>query len=412
VRDLPAGGVLLRPTDAEQPDAERMPDSLAVGVPMAARSSRVGPTVFFGADGKVAHDLTGKVEGGPATTAYVWSCRENGALRLALRLMQEDFKVATSVRPIRAGGRDFPRGSFLARVERNPERLHERVAALARSSGVTVLAVHTAYIDRGDTGLGSEAVASLQRPRIAMLVDGSISPSSYGWLWFLFERRLGVRFTGLRVQALAGAELHRYNVIVIPDGSPGAIARALGEGGISTLKDWVARGGSLVCLDDAAEFPTLKSVGLSTARAVGVKPPSDDKKDDADDKAPSDSVREEERRPEYVPGTVFWASLDPMHFLAYGYDAPRIPVLVQGRLFLKPSKEGANPLKFDREPLTLTGWTWPETERRLKGTAFAVDEPSGDGHVIMIEGAPAFRLFWRSTERLLLNAVVYGPTLD
>ncbi|MGH7730527.1 MAG: hypothetical protein ACRENJ_04675, partial [Candidatus Eiseniibacteriota bacterium] len=411
-REPPTGGVLLRPTDSEQPDADRVADSLAIAVPMAARISRVGPTVLSGADGRVAHDLTGRVEGGRATTAYVWSCRDDGALRLALRLMQEDFKVATSVKPLRAGGRDFPRGSFIVRVERNPETLHERIVALARSSHVVAHAVHSAYTDRGDTGVGSEAVASLKRPRVALLVDGSVSPSSYGWLWFLLERRLGVRFTALRVSALAGAELHRYNVIVIPDGNPGALARALGEGGIGTLKDWVSRGGTLVCLDDAAEFPTLKNVGLSTAAAVGVKPPDEKKDAPPDDKAPADSVREDERRPEYVPGTVFWASLDPQHFLAYGYDAARIPVLLQGRLFLKPSKEGANPLRFEREPLTVTGWTWPETERRLLGTAYAVDEPTGNGHVIMIVGSPAFRLFWRSTERLLLNAVVYGPTLD
>ena len=156
---------------------------------------------------------------------------------------------------------------------------------------------------------------------------------------------------------------------------------------------------------------TLIGVGLGFALACGITA-ADDKKDEVDDKAPADSVREDERRPEHVPGTVFWASLDPRHFLAYGYDAPRIPVLVQGRLFLKPSKEGANPIKFDRQPLTVSGWTWPETERRLMGTAFAVDEPTGDGHVIMLTGSPAFRLFWRSTERLLLNAVIYGPTLD
>jgi len=413
VRDLPKGGVALSPPDPTQPDAgaESLPDSLAVGVPMPARTSRLGPPALSGLDGRSVRDLAGRIEGGRATTAYVWSCEGDGALRLALRLMQEDLRIATAVRPLRAAGRDFPRGSFIARIERNPESLHERIAELARGSGVTVTALNTAYNDRGDTGVGSEAVASLKRPRVAVLVDGSVSPTSYGWLWFLFERRLGVRFTALRVSAFAGAELHRYNVVIIPDGNPGALARAFGEGGIGALKDWISRGGTLVCLDDAAEFPTLKNVGLSSARAVGVKPPSD-KKDEDDDKAPSDSVREEERRPEYLPGTVFWASLDPRHFLAYGYNAARIPVLLQGRLLLKPSKEGANPLRFDRAPFTLTGWTWPETERRLKGTAFAVDEPTGDGHVIMIEGSPAFRLFWRSTERLLLNAVVYGPTLD
>lgn len=413
VRELPTGGTTLQAPDPTRPEdgEESVTDSLAVGVPMTARTSRSGPAALTGTDGKVVRDLSGRIEGGRATTAYVWSCASDGALQLALRLMQEDFRIATAVKPLRAAGHDLPRGSFIARVERNPERLHERLAELARVSGVTVMALNTAYIDRGDTGVGSESVASLKRPRVAVLVDGSVSPSSYGWLWFLFERRLGVRFTALRVSALAGAELHRYNVVVIPDGNPGAIARALGEGGISTVKDWVSRGGTLVCLDDASEFPTLKNVGLSSARVVGVKPPSD-KKEEEDDKTPPDSVRELSRRPEYLPGAIFWASLDPQHFLAYGYDAPRIPVLVQGRTFLKLSKEGANPLTFDREPLTLAGWTWPETERRLKGTAFAVDEPTGDGHVIMIEGSPAFRLFWRSTERLLLNAVIYGPTLD
>jgi hypothetical protein len=413
VGEAPRGGSPLQPPDPARPDigAELIGDSLAIGVPMPARASRPGPTTLVGADGRTVRDLSGRVEGGRAGTAYVWSCEGDGSLRLALRLMQEDFRIATSTRPLRAGGRDFPRGSFIARVERNPETLHERVADLARGSGVVVTALQTAYTDRGDTGVGSEAVESLKRPRVAVLVDGSVSPSSYGWLWFLFERRLGVRFTALRVSALAGAELHRYNVVVIPDGSPGALARALGEGGIATLKDWVSRGGTLVCLDDAAEFPTLKSVGLSTARPVGVKPDTG-KPDEPDDKAPADSVHEDERRPEYLPGTVFWASLDPRHFLAYGYDAPRLPVLVQGRLFLRPSREGANPLKFEREPLTLAGWTWPETERRLLGTAFAVDEPTGSGHVIMIAGSPAFRLFWRSSERLLLNAVIYGPTLD
>ena len=413
VRDLPAGGTLLRAPDPTQPETgdDVLADSAAVGIPVTARLSRSAPGALVGADGQVVRDLSGRIEGGRATTAYVWSCATDGAARLALRLMQEDFKVATATRPLRAVGHDFPRGSFIARVERNPATLHARVAELARTSGVTVTAVNSAYIDRGDTGVGSEGVASLKRPRVAVLVDGSVSPSSYGWLWFLFERRLGVRFTALRVSALAGAELNRYNVVVIPDGSPGAIARALGEGGIGTLKEWISGGGTLVCLDDAAEFPTLKNVGLTTARVVGVKTKDDDKADD-DDKTPPDSVRELSRRPEYLPGTIFWATLDPRHFLAYGYDAPRIPVMLQGRLFLKPSKEGANPLRFERAPLTLTGWTWPETERRLKGTAYAIDEPSGDGHVIMIESSPVFRMFWRSTERLFLNAVIYGPTLD
>jgi hypothetical protein len=43
---------------------------------------------------------------------------------------------------------------------------------------------------------------------------------------------------------------------------------------------------------------------------------------------------------------------------------------------------------------------------------YAVDEPTDDGHVIMFTGSPAFRMFWRSTERMLINAVLFGPALD
>ena len=251
VRDLPAGGVPLQASDPTRPDAdaERLPDTLAIGVPMPARSSRSSPLGLSAADGRVLRDLAGRVEGGRATTAYVWSCEESGALRLALRLMQEDFKVATAVRPLSAGGREFPRGSFIARVERNPERLHERVAELARGSGIVVSAVPTAYTERGAPGVRSEAIGSLPRPRVAMLVDGSVSPSSYGWLWFWRTGR-GVRVTPCAYRRLRAraAPLQR---IVITDGSPAAGA-ALGDAE-SGLKDWWSPARP-VRLADEAEF--------------------------------------------------------------------------------------------------------------------------------------------------------------
>jgi hypothetical protein len=43
---------------------------------------------------------------------------------------------------------------------------------------------------------------------------------------------------------------------------------------------------------------------------------------------------------------------------------------------------------------------------------FAVDEPNGDGHVVMLAGPVLFRAYWRNTERLLLNALIYAPALD
>jgi hypothetical protein len=407
---VPGGGVRLADPDPNVPDdaADTLADSLAVGVPFTARVSRVGPLVMRDTKGAIAFDARGRVSGGEANTAYVWSCAADGAARLALRLLQEGYKVATAARPLNAGGRDFPRGSFVARVERNDPSLHARIAELAKSSGVYVVAVNTAYTERGDTGVGSENIVSLKKPNIAVIVDGPVSAESYGWMWFLFERRLGVRFTAVRANRVSSMELDRYNIVVMPDGGSG-LASALG-GGVSALKDWVSRGGTLICLDDAAEFPTLASVGLSSCKVVGV--PAKPKKDDEEIPDPDSSAAEVSRRPQFIPGTVFWASPDPRQWLTWGFPSGRIPVMLQGNTMLTPTREGANALRFDRVPLTATGWTWPETERRLANTAFAVDEPNGDGHVVMIEGPILFREYWRNTERLLTNALLYAPALD
>jgi hypothetical protein len=127
---------------------------------------------------------------------------------------------------------------------------------------------------------------------------------------------------------------------------------------------------------------------------------------------PDSSASEATRRPQYIPGSVFWATPDPLQWLTWGYGDGRIPVMLQGNTLLTPTKEGANALRFDRTPLTGTGWTWPETERRLAHTVCAVDEPNGDGHVIMLSSPVLFRSYWRSTERLLTNALLYAPALD
>ena len=100
-------------------------------------------------------------------TAYLWTPETEGAYRMAFRLLQEGYRLATSTEPLRAGGRDYPRGTLLARVERNPASLHERVAALAKEFGVVVTTADTAYVDKGNVGPGSEEVVSLKVPKVA-----------------------------------------------------------------------------------------------------------------------------------------------------------------------------------------------------------------------------------------------------
>ncbi|HZI18121.1 MAG TPA: M14 family zinc carboxypeptidase [Pyrinomonadaceae bacterium] len=404
---------------------------------------------------------------GRAQIAYVIPYETNGAAALIYRLLREDFKLAVATRALNAGGRDWPRGTVVARVSRNPEGLHDRVAQLARETGVAVTAVNSGFSESGDTGVGSENVVSLRRPKIAVLADEPVSTTGYGALWWTFDR-YGVDFTPLTIQGLSNSRLDDYNVIILPDGSPGGYFSRIGKGGADNLRGWVQRGGTLVLIKGAAVFGALKDVNLTSSRLVGSD--DDDQKNEGGPSpepqaSPSPSpasgaaapagqrrARQEQqagaatpeqaeivgaqtekmegaapdlppiaspsarpgRVPEAVPGAIMRATLDRTTPLTYGYEATTLPVLVDSAYFFRPSKEGTNAIIFSPDagqPLHIAGFVWPTTERLLRGTSYVVDEPTGRGHVVLYAEDPNFRAIWRSTTRLFFNSFLFQPVL-
>jgi hypothetical protein len=347
-----------------------------------------------------------------AATAYVFPNDNFGAARLALALEAEGFKLAIATQPLRADGRTYPRGTFVARVQRSSAALHDRVAALAPALGVAVTPVQSAFADTGDVGVGSDAVAALLAPRILVAAGDGVSETSYGWLWQFLARELAAPFTPVPLRALSAMDdMHAYNVLIIPDGSAARMRRELGDDGVEKLKAWVKSGGVLIGFGGGGGLAALKDVGLSTVATVGA-----DTGAKADTAAPGtvppfvSSTAPPAGRPEWLPGSIFRATLDSTHWLTLGYSAARLPVFLDGDTFWKPSAGGANPVVFTGDSLTLSGFTWPgNTERLLKGTAWAAVENQGSGRVVLFLGDPLFRGFWRGTARLVTNAILIGP---
>ena len=115
-----------------------------------------------------------------------------------------------------------------------------------------------------------------------------------------------------------------------------------------------------------------------------------------------------------MPGAIFRAAVNRDHFLTYGYERDALPVLVDTDQFLTPTRRGANVVTFpaDGPVLRLAGFAWPDnTERLLRGTAAVIEEPLGDGHVILSAEGPSYRLLWRTSTRLWLNGVLYAPAM-
>jgi hypothetical protein len=372
-----------------------------------------------GASGDAVTDTVQPPPAAPtrAASSYVFANDRPGAAVLALGLESEGFKLAVAKQAIRADGRTYPRGTFLARVQRNGPALHERIAALGPAAGVNVVAVQSALADTGDVGTGSDAIAALRKPNILVAVGDGVFETSYGALWYFLSRELKVRFTPIALHTLGQVnDLGNFNVIIIPDGNSGRMRRELGDDGAQKLKAWVKAGGVLIAYGGGGELTAHKDLALSTITKV--EPDSGAR---ADTTVPGNvpalvsATAPAREQPEWIPGAIFRATLDTTHWLTYGYERTRLPVFIDGDMFWKASKSGANPVAFTEpaDSLVLSGFVWPDnTARLLKGTAWSVVENQGNGRVVLFLSDPLFRAFWRGPARLLTNAILFGPKTE
>lgn len=360
----------------------------------------------------------GVVEGANARSAYLFGPERASAAALAARLLGEGLRVSVSRRPLEAGGRTWPRGTYVVRTSRNDSTVHATVDRLARQHLVEVRGVNTAYAESGQYGVGSEPTTALRTPRIALAGGEGISQLAYGAVWWSLERRYGLPFTPVNLDAIGALDDH--NVLVIPGASPAALTRALGDG--AALRRWVERGGTLVTMGGATTWAARENVNLTSARAVtgDSAPPRDTTAGRPADGAAAAahplvaaiSPGASPDDPVPVPGAHFDARLDRTHWLTHGYDSlPTLTALVDGGVFLRLSREGTNVAVFPAEgPIHRAGFTWPgNTERLLRNTALVIEEPLGAGRVVLFANEPMFRGWWRALDGLVLNAMVLGP---
>src|SRR5207247_4341063 len=225
-----------------------------------------------GAGGDAVTDTVAPAPPAPAraATAYVFSNDQPGAARLAIALEAEGFKLAIATRPIQAAGRTYPRGTFVARPQRNGAALHDRIAALGPSLGVMVSSVQTAFPDSADVGIGSGEVVALHAPTILVGAGDGVYETSYGWLWYFLARELNTPLTPVPLRAIGAMDdLQSFIVLIIPDGSSGRMRRELGDDGVEKLKAWVRSGGVLIGWGGAGLVAANKDVGLRTIGAAG-----------------------------------------------------------------------------------------------------------------------------------------------
>jgi len=330
--------------------------------------------------------------------AYVLPGDNPASVAALHHLKLRGHRAGVMLRDTRVGGLDVPHGSVIVRIGQNEESIHGDVADLAGRYGLDVRLARTALSDSGLPALGSgDWTFNAKTASIAILAEDPVQGLSFGWAWYTLDQQFELPVTVLRTRSVATMPLDRFNVLVIPEVSSGALAATLGRGGVDRIKRWVQDGGTLVTIGAATDFARDSSaLGLIALRSWY--------QTDAGRKA----------TPFSVPGAIFRGELDPSYWLRAGYAGGELPTLVNSsRLYLPPDgppdQRKRVVARVGTENALLSGHAWEESRQRLPGSVLVYEELVGRGRVIAFAEDPNFRAFHRGMNRLFLNAVVLGP---
>ena len=363
----------------------------------------------------------------PAAFVIPKAQRDTQALqRLVWTLQHGQVEIHEAAAPVTAGGATYPAGSYVvptvqpfggyakALLERQrypdlreypggpPKRPYDVTAhTLPLLLGVDVAAAHGAAPATG------APVAAVAEPRYTVpglsdrtarrigIYRSYAASMDEGWTrWILDVNR--IPYTSLVDRDVrAGGLAERFDVIILPDQGPRALARGvgdaypdslrggLGEAGAAGLLAFVEGGGTLLAFNEATTY-AIETLRLPVANVLADVPATEF----------------------YAPGSLLAVEADRTHPIAANFTAP-VPAVwfedsptfditdtTRARAVLRYAASG-NPL--------LSGWLLGA--ERLAGRAALVEVTVGRGRVVLYGFRPQYRAQTMATQPLIWDAI-------
>jgi hypothetical protein len=372
---------------------------------------------------------TGRVRGDKAGVAYLIPWGTQSAAAALADLFRQEVRVHSNDKNFRLNGVNFPRGTLIVKVRDNPADLHDRMQQLAATHGIEIHASDSSWVEDGPN-FGSGNVNYLPRPRIALAYNTPTSPNSVGWTRYLLEQRYGCPVTVIRTEQLRGADLTKYNVLILPDGF--GYGNALGDG--ARIKEWVQNGGTLITLANATTWLGEERVNMLPVKREKRDKPKGEKEKSKPETPPAKSdvgraqpaaqtkaadenaaiekaIEPNDEYPSNTPGAIIRLKVDHTHWLGFGYGETTTALIDSDRIFpLLRLDQGTNiAITAPEGRMLLSGLMWDDVQRQLPNKAFVMNVRLGRGNIVAFSEDPNYRAFLESMSLMFLNAALLGP---
>ena len=387
---------------------------------------------------------------------------DDRSVSFAARLMEQDVQVRIIDKESTLSAYQFSRGSVAVIAMDNPniENLNDLVNIVATDLNVSVYSVDSGFGPDALPDWGGRHFRLLNRPQIALLSHSGFSSYDVGVSWWSLDHHLGIRHSQLDASLVNYGDLRRYNTIILPSGYSNINSNQL-----SIISDWVEQGGTLIAHNGSSRY-------LSSNNGIGSVKTVQNTFDDIDDynidlqreflsldemisipevsnklsleisypwelsktKYTKDELETRDKwQSLFMPsGAIVAGRIDSDHWLTFGTPETipllysNYPVLMTGgnseaavrigELVSSDSNEYRSINWSDIPPnndlnIKMSGLVWPEAAQRIANSAYLTRERYGKGQIILFSGEPNFRGSSLGTNRLWLNAVIYGSGL-
>lgn len=327
-------------------------------------------------------------------TAYVVSAGQHRFPAAVNAAAEHRIAARYTGEPITIDARDFPTGSLIVHERRNRHgRLDEFVAGLT-AQGLEVHATAAGVTEEGPV-LGANANPDFRTPRIGLLQGEPVDAYSFGALWHTLDIDQPLPYSNLRADSLARLDLSKYRVIALPDSGP------LPQASRAALEAFVRDGGTLVAIAGGARWAQRELLGLEPV-------------EQADDRPPASQLTRAERAQrlidDRIPGSFFQVRPDPGHPLAAGLGE-WLGVIKRDASVLAAGDSTEIIAAYATDHTLIGGVASDRNRDFIAGKPYMTAHRLGSGRVICLADDPTFRGFTHAAKRLLLNALIYGPSL-